>query len=188
MSPADALPGTEPTNPPADGFSVLDDCHRMTLAALVRLEALLAQIERREVDAATRTIAADIVRHFSVTVREHHQDEERHVFPALASSTDGEVVQAVLRLRQDHDWLEEDWLEISPHLDAVACGQSWYDVDVLREGTAIFAALSRDHIALEESLLYPQARVRLGAGERREMGREMAARRRQARGGGRRAG
>ncbi|MEO8311075.1 MAG: hemerythrin domain-containing protein [Caldimonas sp.] len=185
MSPAREPPRTKPPSAPADGFEVLDDCHRMTLAALDCLERLVAQIERREIDAAARTIAGEIVRHFSEMVRQHHEDEERHVFPALVSSSDREVVQAVLRLQQDHDWLEEDWMEISPHLDAVACGQSWYDVDVLREGVAIFAALSRDHIALEESLLYPQARARLDAGERRAMGREMAARRRHARGSGR---
>ncbi|MEO8081923.1 MAG: hemerythrin domain-containing protein [Caldimonas sp.] len=167
---------------------MLDDCHRLTLAALDRLEALLAQIERQEIDEVARTVAADIVRHFSQTMRQHHRDEECHVFPALASSADSEVAQTILRLRQDHDWLEEDWMEISPHLDAVACGQSWYDIDVLREGVAIFAGLSRDHITLEESILYPQARTRLGTGARREMGREMAARRRQASGSRRKAG
>ncbi len=187
MSLTRTLPDTKPASVSVDGFSALDDCHHMTLAALDRLEELVAQIERGDVDTWARTIAADIVRHFSTTVRQHHHDEERHVFPPLASSTDGDVVQAVLRLQQDHAWLEEDWMEISASLDAVACGQSWYDVDVLREGVAIFAALSRDHIALEESVLYPQARARLGAQERSEMGREMAARRRAARGDGRKA-
>ena len=87
-------------------------------------------------------------------------------------------MQTVLRLQQDHNWLEEDWMEISPQVDAVACGLSWYDLDLLREGVEIFAALSRDHIALEESVIYPQARAHLGADAQREMGREMAARRR----------
>ena len=181
MSPPPALPDAEPADAPADGFSVLDDCHRMTLATLGRLDGLVAQLERGDLDATTRTTAADIVHHFSTTMRQHHHDEERHVFPALAASADGVVVQAVLRLQLDHDWLEEDWMEISGALDAVACGQSWYDVDVLREGVAIFAALLRDHIALEETILYPQARARLGAGEQREMGHEMAARRRAGR-------
>jgi hypothetical protein len=36
-------------------------------------------------------------------------------------------------------------------------------------------------MALEESCVYPQARARLQAGERHEMGREMAARRREHR-------
>ena len=166
-----------------DGFAVLDECHRETLVALGKLEALVTRLETGAVDAESRTLAADVVRHFSTTARQHHQDEERHVFPKLASSSDPVVMQAVLRLQLDHTWLEEDWMELSPHVDAVACGQSWYDVDVLREGVAIFAALSRDHIALEESCLYPEALARLQPGESLEMGREMAARRRARRRG-----
>lgn len=162
-------------------FGVLDECHRQTLVAIANLETIVSRLDAGSVDAQTRALAADVVRHFSTTARQHHEDEERHVFPKLATGADPEVVQAVLRLQQDHDWLEEDWMEISPHVDAIACGQSWYDLDVLREGAAIFAALSRDHIALEESTLYPEVRSRLRPGERREMGREMAARRRAAR-------
>ena len=165
-----------------DIFAVLDECHRQTLTALDRLEALVARLEGGgSADANARTGAADVVRHFSTAVRQHHDDEERHVFPKLALNADPVLVQTVLRLQQDHDWLEEDWMEISPHLDAIASGQSWYDLDVLREGVAVFTALSRDHIALEESCLYPEVQSRLRPAERREMGREMATRRRAAR-------
>jgi hemerythrin-like domain-containing protein len=167
-----------------DGFAELDECHRQTLAVLDRLEALIAGLQGgASADAQARASAAEVVRHFSTTVRQHHDDEERHVFPKLALNADPVLVQTVLRLQQDHDWLEEDWMEISPHLDAIASGQSWYDLDVLGEGAAVFAALSRDHIALEESLLYPEVKSRLRPGDRREMGREMAARRRAARKG-----
>jgi hemerythrin-like domain-containing protein len=161
-----------------DGFEVLDACHRQTVVALDRLESLVERLQGGDVDPEARALAAEVMEHFSTVARQHHQDEERHVFPKLASSADAEIVQAVLRLQQDHYWLEEDWLEISPHIDSVACGQASFDADVLREATAVFVALSRDHIALEESLLYPQARAVIGSGERREMGREMAARRR----------
>ncbi|MFZ2649035.1 MAG: hemerythrin domain-containing protein [Burkholderiaceae bacterium] len=164
------------------GFDVLDACHRQTLLMLDKLSALAPRLASQGADAQTRAMAAEIVHFFSTTARAHHEDEERHVFPAMATCGDPQVVQAVLRLQQDHNWLEEDWMEISPQVDAVACGLSWYDLDLLREGVEIFAALSRDHIALEESVIYPQARVRLGAGEQREMGREMAARRRTRRG------
>ncbi len=166
-----------------DGFHVLDVCHRQTLFTLNRLTDLVSTLTNGGADAQARGVAAEIVQFFSSTARQHHEDEERHVFPKLVLSKDPKIVQAVLRLSQDHNWLEEDWMEISPQLDAVACGLSWYDADILREGVEVFAALSRDHIALEESLIYPQARVHLGVGERREMGREMAARRRAQRGG-----
>ena len=162
-------------------FGVLDDCHRQTLAAIADLETIVSRLEAGSVDAPTRTLAADVVRHFSTTARQHHEDEELHVFPKLATDGDAAMKQAILRLQEDHHWIEEDWMELLPHLDAVACGQTWYDVALLREGAEIFAALSRDHIALEESCLYPEARARMGAAEELAMGREMAARRRATR-------
>jgi len=165
-----------------DGFDVLDACHRGMIFTLGKLSALIARLATFGPDAEARAMANEIVTFFSTTVRQHHEDEERHVFPRMVAAGDPEIVQAVLRLQQDHDWLEEDWMELSPHLAAVAAGQSWYDLDTLREGSAVFTALMHDHIALEESCIYPQARARLRSGERREMGREMAARRRAERG------
>lgn len=165
------------TAAPADGFSSLDECHRQTLAAIAQLEVIVGRLEGNAPDPATRALAAEVVRHFSTTTRQHHADEERHVFPSLAASGDAAMQQTVLELQQDHHWLEEDWMALLPALDAIACGQSWYDVETLREGSTIFAELSRDHIALEESCLYPAARARLSAADQRAMGKEMAARR-----------
>jgi len=164
-----------------DGFAVLDDCHQRTLCMLDLLDELVTQVEREGVDEQARATAAEIVEFFSNTARTHHQDEERHVFPPLLASGDAQLVQDVLRLQQDHRWMDVDWHELEPLLTAVAAGQSGYDLDALREGTAIFRELSHDHIVLEETCIYPQARGRLGNAQRREMGREMAARRRRDR-------
>jgi hemerythrin-like domain-containing protein len=161
-----------------DGLEMLDTCHRQTLFTLGKLAALISRLGSRGADPEARAMAAEIVDFFATTARAHHEDEERHVFPPLLAGGDPEIVQAVLRLQQDHGWLEEDWRELSPQLKAVAQGQSGVDLDVLREGVLVFTALSHDHMSLEESCIYPQARTRLQAGERRAMGREMAARRR----------
>ena len=161
-----------------EGFEVLDACHRKTLLALDQLAELATGLERDAIDAPLRATAAAVVQFFATTSRQHHQDEELHVFPQLLASGDAELVQHILRLQQDHGWLEQDWLELEPQLQALAAGQSWVDPATLREGVEIFAALLPDHIALEESCIYPHARVRLRAADRREMGREMAARRR----------
>ena len=46
-----------------------------------------------------------------------------------------------------------------------------------RETLRMLGELSRDHIALEESVIYPQARIRMLEASRRDMRRVMAARR-----------
>ncbi|HEU5295335.1 MAG TPA: hemerythrin domain-containing protein [Burkholderiaceae bacterium] len=161
-----------------DGFAVLDQCHRDTLSTLDTLAELVARLESEGASDAVRAMASQVVSFFSATAKEHHEDEERHVFPEALAADDPEVVQAVLRLQQDHDWLEEDWLELSPHLNALVAGQSWWDLAFIREASAVFSALSHDHIALEEACVYPQARSRLKDAARQSMGREMAARRR----------
>lgn len=181
MTTAQDISGPEGPGEPRDGFDVLDACHRQTLFHLGKLAALVTRLQARGADAEAQAMAGEIVRFFDGTSRRHHEDEEKHVFPQLLASGEPEVVQAVLRLQQDHFWLEEDWLELSPTLRAVAEGQACFDVDLLREASAVFTALSHDHVALEESWIYPQARRRLNGPERREMGREMAARRRAGR-------
>ena len=160
-----------------DGFEVLDACHRQTIVMLGKLAALVTGLDRTPPDRPTRATAGEIVKFFSTTARQHHEDEELHVFPQLQNSPDPEIVQAVLRLQQDHRWMDVDWRELSPALAAVAADQGGYDLEALREGVEIFIALSNDHIELEESCIYPQARTRLKSTERQEMGREMAERR-----------
>jgi len=164
-----------------DGFVALDQCHRNSLQCLAHLAELVERVARNGADAKVRRLADDIVEHFSTVARRHHEDEERHVFPPLIAKGDPQTVQAVLRLQQDHNWIEEDWMEIRPQLDAIAAGQNWVDIDLLREQTEVFSALMRDHIALEESYVYPEARAGMAPTARHEMGREMAARRRATR-------
>jgi hemerythrin-like domain-containing protein len=164
-----------------DGFDVLDGTHRQILFKLGMLAALVSRLKSRGADAEARDIARQIGRFFSSTARLHHEDEEKHVFPTLLATGNPEMVQDVHRLQQDHGWLEEDWMELAPMLDAVAAENAWVDLDSLTHAAEVFTALYHDHIALEESCIYPEARARMRAGERREMGREMAARRRSRR-------
>ena len=168
--------------PCVDGFKALDACHRQTLFTLGKLSALVSRLRQLGHDPHARKTAAEIIHYFSTTARRHHEDEELHVFPRLLLGADPEMVQDIQRLQQDHGWLEQDWRDLSAVLDAVANGHSGYDIDAFEDAVRVFIALSHDHIALEETCIYPEARARLGAEQRSEMGREMAARRRKARG------
>ncbi len=168
-----------PDNPGQDGgFAALDACHRLVLDRVADLSALAAAIEGGDITPAMRASAAAIAQFLGGDARRHHEDEELHVFPPLLASGDAGLVQNVLRLQQDHGWLEQDWLELAPHVQALATGYGTCDADVLREGTAILVDLYREHIALEESIVYPAARARIGAADQDEMTREMIGRRR----------
>ena len=172
---------TAPITPASDdktAFDPLDLCHRHTALALGRLTALVTILLRGDPDLQAAELARSVLAHFNVEMREHHRAEEQHVFPALATGADGAIADALARLCQDHAWIEQDWVELEPHLDAIANGQSWYDLDVLREGADIFTGLCHAHIALEESLIYPQARAGLSVEQLRSMRTDMSRRRR----------
>ena len=66
--------------------------------AIGKLSALVTHLDTFGTDAESRTLAREVLDFFSTTVRQHHEDEERHVFPRLVTEGDPETVQAVLRL------------------------------------------------------------------------------------------
>jgi len=146
--------------PPLPTFESLDQTHHQMMQTLGQLAQLVEHLASTGVDTRARTLAREICVFFDGSARDHHAAEEQLVFPNLLASGDAELVQHVLRLQQDHGWLEEDWLELGPHLQAVAQGQTWYDLDVLRSAIPVFTELYRDHIALEETVVYPASRSR----------------------------
>jgi len=146
--------------PPLPEFEVLDRTHREALQMLEAFDQLLAHVDENGPDAVANANAQKIMGFFAGPGRQHHADEEALVFPPLLASGDTELVQHVRRLQQDHGWIEEDWLELAPQIEAIANGYNWYDLTMLRHALPVFTALYEEHIALEESLIYPEARRR----------------------------
>lgn len=143
-----------------DRFRALDQCHQQIHEHLDQLTDLLGQMETSSDSAHCRQKAKTIEAFFSETARDHHAEEERTVFPNLLLSEDAQLVQAVLTLKQDHGWIEQNWLELAPMLRAIALGEDWVDLAELTHNVEVFLSLCRDHIVLEETLIYPQAKSR----------------------------
>lgn len=162
-------------------FEALDTCHRDVLKTLDVLAQLIDHLEDKGVDDTAQALAASIVKFFNENGRQHHVDEERLIFPGLLASGDAELVQHVQRLQQDHGWLEEDWLELEPQLEAISKGYSWYELPALQAALPVFKALYLDHIDLEETLIYPEAKKRMVALVGAGSGRDSAVSRRSAR-------
>ena len=146
-------------SPSGAEFSALDACHQQIADHLARLDALIEHLDHIGVDARAQDEARTIEAFFSQTSRSHHQEEEAKVFPGLLASSDESLVSTVRMLQQDHGWIEQDWLEIAPQLRAIASGYSWYDPAELRHAAQVFVELCREHIQLEESVIYPQAKA-----------------------------
>jgi hemerythrin-like domain-containing protein len=151
---------SRPAVPALPSFESLDQTHHEVMRTLGQLAVLLEHLEGQGADERARTLAKEICQFFDATARAHHAAEEQFVFPDLLSSGDEVLVQHVQRLQQDHGWLEEDWLELAPQLQAVSHGYNWYDIDILRAAIPVFSDLYRDHIALEETIVYPASRSR----------------------------
>jgi hemerythrin-like domain-containing protein len=142
-------------------FKALDACHQKIHEQLAELADLLERIDTESDSPHCRQKAKTIEAFFSEVARPHHAEEEKNVFPALLASDNAELVQAVRTLQQDHGWIEQNWLELAPMLRAIAQGEDWADMAELKHNAEVFVSLCHDHIMLEESLIYPEAKAHL---------------------------
>ncbi|MBE0473908.1 hemerythrin domain-containing protein [Rhodoferax sp.] len=144
-----------------DQFKALDTCHQRMHQQLAELADLLERLDADSDSPHCRQKAKTIEAFFSEVARPHHADEEKMVFPGLLLSSNAELVQAVQTLQQDHRWIEQNWLELAPMLRAIAQGEDWVEIAELKHTIEVFVSLCHDHIMLEESLIYPEAKARL---------------------------
>ncbi len=142
-------------------FKALDACHQQIHENLAELAGLMEQLETNSDSPHCRQKAKTIEAFFSEVARPHHAEEEKSIFPPLLASDDHELVQAVRTLQQDHGWIEQNWLELAPLLRALTQGEDWFDMAELKHNTEVFVNLCHDHIVLEETLIYPEAKARL---------------------------
>lgn len=160
-----------------DAFDVFDASHREIVMQLQNLDDLCARLRRAAPSAEDAVLARDLIAFFSGPARDHNYEEERHAFPPLLQCGRPELVQAAQSLQEEHALIELDWLDLVPDLEAVASRSAALDLPSLAEHAEVFSTVMRDHIAIEESLLYPELRSRLEAAVRRSASREIAARR-----------
>jgi len=142
----------------SDRFQALDECHQKIHENLEKLTSVLVKIHAEADEAQYREEVRQIEAFFSATARQHHADEEKDIFPKLLASDNAELVHAVRTLQQDHGWIEQNWLELAPTLRAIADGEDWVDMAELLHNVEVFLALMHDHIVLEETLIYPEAK------------------------------
>ena len=157
-------------------FELMGACHERLTRTLDLLARLGAHLADQGCDAQARDAARDVLRYFTIAAPLHHEDEERHVLPRLRAQGRSALAD---RLQADHRVMTSSWAEIAPELAAIRDGT--FDVRALtaaRARWAAFAALHEDHIEAEEAEAYPVASAAMPEADLRDIGQEMAARRR----------
>lgn len=160
-----------------DPLGLLQACHERVermLRLLGRLGEHLAQVG---CDEQAEQAARDIMRYFDQAAPAHHEDEERHVLPALRARG-GEHAALADRLHTDHEAMAVSWAMLRADLMALIEGRArTADLADRTSAWAPFVHSYREHIALEESQAYPLTLSDLDISMRGQIGAEMAQRR-----------
>ena len=157
-------------------FEMLAACHQRVARMLDLLARLALHLPAKGCDEAARQAARDVMRYFDLAGPAHHEDEERHVFPALDALPDPAVQALVARLRQEHLAMAAQWQAVRADLAGIESGGLQAGPATATRWAA-FTALYRQHIAAEEAQAYPAAQPLLDGPAQAAMGREMARRR-----------
>jgi hemerythrin-like domain-containing protein len=157
-------------------FEMLQACHERVQRMLALLRRLCAHLGEVGPDERAAQAARDVMRYFDRAAVAHHEDEERHVLPRLRAHGLDALAD---RLHADHQRMAAAWAVVRVDLLRVAAvpGARRLPVPGFESRWAAFAGLYDEHIDLEESLAYPEARRHCGPCDLDTMGREMSARR-----------
>ena len=162
----------------APGFDqpldVLLACHGRFENQCATLEKLLSHLPPHGSDAEAQQAARNILNYFDTAAIQHHDDEERNLFPLLERAGQGDWCEVVELLTSEHDDLAQLWRALRPPLQAIAQGEA---VLLNAQHTERFIALNRGHIAFENARVLPLARQILSVADLQSLGRAMAARR-----------
>jgi hemerythrin-like domain-containing protein len=162
-----------------DPLEMLLACHRRIEKQLDTLQRLRAHLAARGVDAEASAAAQSVLRYFLKAAQDHHEDEEKDLFPLLEKRiTDpGEMARfRVLRekLEHDHREVEHLWARLKKPLEGIAEGLTR---SLAADDVQVFVATYASHILAEEAALEELVTRWLDEGDRAALGRSMSARR-----------
>lgn len=163
----------------APGFGqpleVLEACHGRIARQCDTLDKLLAHLPLHGADSQAQQAARAVLAYFDTAAVDHHDDEERNLFPLLEQAGAAGACDLVEALTLEHDELALLWRRLRVSLQQIIeAGEAGaLDAALVRR----FIALNRSHLEFENTHVLPLARLALGAAEIERLGRAMAARR-----------
>jgi hemerythrin-like domain-containing protein len=171
-----------PSVGPEAPFELLEACHERVNRSLKLLDKLQNYLLTNGHDASAASAANDVLRYFNLAAPHHHQDEELHVFPPLLALREDSLTGVIHQLIADHRAMERAWVDAAAVLRTIAAHDCspWTPLESAQiQSLRQFASLYEQHIALEESQIYPRGRQTLAQEQLAAMSADMIARRTQ---------
>lgn len=165
----------------SDPTGLLSDCHRRIEMFLGTLERIASVIDRPLTE-DTRPALQSALRYFREAAPKHTADEEESLFPRLRQMHLPDVESAIERL----ELLENDHvLAGSLHAEVEELGQRYLaagrlestGVEAFRKAIASLVSIYKEHISIEDTVIFPLAARRLSSTDKTAIADEMAGRR-----------
>lgn len=159
--------GRAPTDPPGDPIDFLLATHMAQLELCDRLEAIANSLPGN-IDAAACHRAAMALRH---EVHLHHIDEEEGLFPLLRghAADDRTIDETIRRLEAEHAADQGFSDELIELLERLARGRRPRDQEAAGYMLRGFFQSFRRHLAFENEVIFPRARVLLNEADRESL-------------------
>ena len=165
----------------SDPTGLLTDCHRRIEMFLRVLEGVASVIDR-PITEETRAARESALRYFREAAPKHTADEEESLFPRLRQMHLPEIETAIERL----ELLEHDHaLAGSLHAEVEDLGQGYLEagslecngVEAFRNAISGLVSIYKQHISIEDDLVFPLAARLLSPTAKAVIADEMAGRR-----------
>lgn len=161
-----------------DPLGLLRACHMRIRQRCTLLDRIIEHIGKEGADEQVRQACRQVLTYFSTSGKQHHQDEERDLFPALLQACEAdkreELRIVVDSLEADHAVMAQAWDALEPALQVLERGAAQtLDAKLVER----FQKLYLPHIDREEIVAFDVAAQCLGATELERIGRNMAKRR-----------
>jgi hemerythrin-like domain-containing protein len=164
-----------------DPTGLLSDCHRRIEMFLGSLDAVAKTIDRPLEDEAIRALESAL-RYFREAAPKHTCDEEESLFPRLRQVHNPDIESALGKL----DSLEQEHRQAAPlHAEIERLGQhclsrgslSPGEAEAFRKAVTTLIAMYKEHISVEDGLVFPLAARLLSRTDKAVIANEMASRR-----------
>jgi len=165
----------------SDPTALLSECHRRIEMFLGRLEAV-AEVAEQPLSNETEQALVSALRYFREAAPKHTADEEESLFPRLRQVQQPDVQFALSKLEE----LEQDHRRAAPlhavveRLGGLCLSKgclSHTEAKRLQVAVGGLMSMYREHISMEDQLIFPVAARVLSRPEQISIGKEMAARR-----------